>query len=158
MQSVLISTNIADITTQAKCAADPSCKGFSYQTESYETHEHYKIQERWRMCYYVTSVTTYVSACTIASCAVLNYRIHCCWERRSDDGYDCWIYNPSESAILLLLGCKWFFITGIILKCPLREFHVWRLTWAHYLSCVGAKNNDATTHKGIWICIIVSMH
>ena len=54
--------------------------------------------------------------------------------------------------------CNSFFITGIILKCPLRVVYVWRLTWARYLFCVGAKHNDATTHKDICNCANASMH
>ena len=89
MHLALISTNIADITTQAKCAAHPSCRGFVYIPAA-------------AFCRYATSIE-YVSACTIASSAVLIYRIYCCcespWELEADE--DCWIY--SESAILLLL-------------------------------------------------------
>ena len=90
MQLLLISTDIADITMQAKCAAHPICKGFTYILA-------------YNACFYQKSVK-YVRACTIASSAVFIYRIHCCRERPvTYDGWDCWIYNPSESTILLLL-------------------------------------------------------
>ena len=118
LQSVLISTHIADVTTQEKCFYNPICRGF---------------RRIGGTCYYTRTVE-YVSACTSALCAVLNYRIHCCWKRGG--GYyptvDCWVYNPSESTILLLLrynSC----ITGILLKCPLHVVYVWRLTFSTVL-------------------------